>query len=311
MHPTILTPAQRTSIAFSALPEDMRVLLTDLIEEGGARVPPTLPLRVAPLSAFPAAPLVHTHGDSRDAAYVSAMQGQALPPLIATSGMLLDGRHRLAAMRASGAATAEYIDLTGLIPVPVVPCIGAIAEDVTQTPQFRAWFGQSKVLDAEGKPLVVHHGTPALFEAFDFSKAGDKAHWFVADREHAASFGTPQAYYLSIANPLEISQADLDRMWDLENDPEADDSEDWILPRHYVIHFVEQARKDGHDGLLIRSMEDREGEFDMYLAFEPEQIKSATRNRGDFDPADPRVAFKRAAPVVEEDEEEALCTPKF
>lgn len=37
---------------------------------------------------------------------------------------------------------------------------------VTETPAFRAWFGDSKVVDAEGKPLVVYHGTDKTFDAF-------------------------------------------------------------------------------------------------------------------------------------------------
>jgi hypothetical protein len=40
----------------------------------------------------------------------------------------------------------------------------------TDTPEFQAWFGESKVVDAEGKPLVVYHGTTtAGFDAFDLS----------------------------------------------------------------------------------------------------------------------------------------------
>lgn len=37
---------------------------------------------------------------------------------------------------------------------------------------FRDWFGESQVVDGEGKPLVVYHGTGADFEAFDVTKAG-------------------------------------------------------------------------------------------------------------------------------------------
>jgi len=36
----------------------------------------------------------------------------------------------------------------------------------TDTPEFRAWFGDSKVVDENGEPLVVYHGTGADFEAF-------------------------------------------------------------------------------------------------------------------------------------------------
>jgi len=33
------------------------------------------------------------------------------------------------------------------------------ATDQTDTPAFKAWFGDSKVVDKDGKPLVVYHGT--------------------------------------------------------------------------------------------------------------------------------------------------------
>ena len=34
------------------------------------------------------------------------------------------------------------------------------AEMGTESPYFKRWFGDSKVVDANGKPLVVYHGTP-------------------------------------------------------------------------------------------------------------------------------------------------------
>jgi len=37
---------------------------------------------------------------------------------------------------------------------------------VTETPEFKRWFGDSKVVDENGKPLVVYHGTTAEFNEF-------------------------------------------------------------------------------------------------------------------------------------------------
>ena len=45
--------------------------------------------------------------------------------------------------------------------------------DVTETPEFKAWFGDSKVVDADGKPLTVYHGTLADITAFDPSHAAE------------------------------------------------------------------------------------------------------------------------------------------
>ena len=43
-------------------------------------------------------------------------------------------------------------------------------KDQTQIHAFKKWFGDSKVVDADGKPLVVYHGTARAFEKFRKSK---------------------------------------------------------------------------------------------------------------------------------------------
>jgi GNAT superfamily N-acetyltransferase len=40
------------------------------------------------------------------------------------------------------------------------------SSDVTDSPAFRRWFGKSVVVDEDGAPLVVYHGTSADFETF-------------------------------------------------------------------------------------------------------------------------------------------------
>lgn len=37
---------------------------------------------------------------------------------------------------------------------------------VEENPKFKRWFGKSKVVDSDGNPLVVHHGTPNDFTVF-------------------------------------------------------------------------------------------------------------------------------------------------
>lgn len=86
---------------------------------------------------------------------------------------------------------------------------------------FRKWFGNSKIVDENGDPLVVWHGSPdADFEAFDPAKANQfdpdasvVGFWFSdsqRDANTAGSFpwGRPNAknpqvrpFYLSIKNP--------------------------------------------------------------------------------------------------------------
>lgn len=137
----------------------------------------------------------------------------------------------------------------------------------TDTPAFRRWFGDSKVVGADGKPLVVYHGTDGNFDAF----RGDEGHFFgTADiasdyATSAASVGdAPSVYpvFLSIKNPAR------------NIDPET-------LTAARIARLTER----GFDGVIYN-----EGQEDAeYVAFHPEQIKSATGNSGAFDPASPSI----------------------
>ena len=51
--------------------------------------------------------------------------------------------------------------------------------------------------------------------------------------------------------------------------------------------FKAQLQDAGHDGIVIKGR----GFNNEYVAFNPEQIKSAIGNRGTFDPHDPRIAY--------------------
>jgi hypothetical protein len=79
----------------------------------------------------------------------------------------------------------------------------------TDTSEFKAWFGDSKVVDASGNPLVVYHGTPATdLSVFDASRIGTNGRsegagfYFTTDKTTAAGYGQVIEVYLSIKKPL-------------------------------------------------------------------------------------------------------------
>lgn len=152
----------------------------------------------------------------------------------------------------------------------------------SETPEFKAWFGNSKARDAGDRPLVLHHGSSAHFEVFDMSKGLDGAHWFTPNLSHAESFGAwVQSVYVSIVNPLVISQENLNDAWDKEH-PLGHQDDRNLLPRDFVKDFVAMAKERGHDGLIIKDMGDRDIQSDMYLPFTPKQIKSVMDGKGQF-----------------------------
>lgn len=177
---------------------------------------------------------------------------------------------------------------------------------VTHTAAFRRWFGHSKVVDADGKPLVVYHVTRHEFAEFDIKRGDLGAHFGTAEqaREIARYFGVKGQTgartipaYLSLRNPLRL-----------------DDMGAWsgpafalqlqklgLLPADLPVsnwsgaegrEAVRQAiMRGGYDGVVYANT--REGRGDSYIAFRAEQIKSAIGNRGTFDLDDPNVLFDR------------------
>lgn len=157
---------------------------------------------------------------------------------------------------------------------------------------FWCWFDESRVTDVQtGKPLVVYHGTGESFG--EFQHGYDDAMYFTPspevasayalanDRDRADPLPNVMPVYLSIKNPKVMSDEDLDGILG------AGDKRDW----HYMFKVIEHARRQGFDGILIEGSVDYSGEingqrredvYDQWIAFEPEQIKSAIGNPGTF-----------------------------
>jgi len=38
-------------------------------------------------------------------------------------------------------------------------CEAVVSGKATETPEFKRWFGNSKLVDKDGKPLMLYHGT--------------------------------------------------------------------------------------------------------------------------------------------------------
>lgn len=70
------------------------------------------------------------------------------------------------------------------------------AQAPAETPAFQRWFGDSKVVDENGDPLVVYHGTNAEFKDF----AGIV--WVTPDRALAEDYGTVRELYAKVERPF-------------------------------------------------------------------------------------------------------------
>ena len=161
----------------------------------------------------------------------------------------------------------------------------------TDTPAFKKWFGESKMVDAEGKPLVVYHGTTKYFHTFrtSWAEGQGKGVYFSTDKNDTLDFsdgedGNLIEAYLKMEKPyLDTEDPDFetdDRFW------EDVDYRNKMLQEH------------GYDGVISPQGNGLNGS--EILVFDPAQIKSATENNGDFSSDNNDIRFSKSEPSVGE-----------
>jgi hypothetical protein len=166
----------------------------------------------------------------------------------------------------------------------------------TNSPAFRAWFKDSKVVDAQGQPLVVYHGTSGDIAEFRVSNTGEfgpgiyfttsqvEAGGYTGTNTQGASAGpNVMPVYLSLQNPFPVTTPEA--YWEkFAGKTDAD--------------TVDLVKKAGYDGVAYErpvmvwgtSGPQATGERQThYVAFSPIQIKSAIGNVGTFNPLDPHI----------------------
>jgi hypothetical protein len=174
----------------------------------------------------------------------------------------------------------------------------------TTTSAFKRWFGNSKVVDAEGKPLVIYHGTLANITTFKMSPDGALgAGIYLTPRADFANtyadtsnLSRPDAdiyeiggqnvlpLYASIQNPL-VLDGKRDPMVEalVKLGMDTTKAENLVEKAYEENGYVgkqvmTRAKAQGYDGL----MQYRDGELMEVVAFSSNQVKSAIGNTGDY-----------------------------
>ena len=186
----------------------------------------------------------------------------------------------------------------------------------SRTDAFKKWFGDSKVVDGNGKPMTLYHGTDA--EAFNEFDASDFGSWFGEQESTAETYqekggeagGTPRIYevFLKIEKPLYVpdnidmsddhSVRDILKAINDYNGTKFTAKQIGMSPSYEGVvaetvglndRFTQAARDAGFDG--INALEQGASTWSV---FEPNQIKSATGNNGNFDATNPDIRFSRS-----------------
>lgn len=179
----------------------------------------------------------------------------------------------------------DFRSMNGMVRQPKT-----LKENVNQidTPEFKRWFADSKVVDQNGAPLVVYHGTTADFHTFSVTGKHDRGLWgrgfyFSALVDGPNSYALRQGdgariipAYVSIKNPL-ILKTGKDLITRL---PDGTNTRDLTGPNLDGSKIREIADAGGHDGVIQYRPNGLIGDI---VAYSPSQIKSAIGNSGAFD----------------------------
>ena len=140
---------------------------------------------------------------------------------------------------------------------------------------FVAWFSDSKVVNPDGTPRVVYHGTSSRFNKINLKKGSQNLFWFTSDKAKieagevgAAGKGVVMELYARVENPAGWKQYDKLGLYEYQS--------------------------RGIDGAILS---EEDGEFDGFVINEPSQVKSATKNDGTFGPS-PDIRFSLSTEIV-------------
>ena len=166
----------------------------------------------------------------------------------------------------------------------------------TNSKEFKDWFGDSKVIDDDGDPLRVYHGTNKEFQEFSERFIKSEGGFCFTDspavaHNYAQSAGKTKIdekgkMYTEGANVIPVYLS-------IENPYVVDFGGGW--KERSFVREVEFAKREGYDGVVIKNIKDVDyyteffPESDIFITFKPTQIKSAISNMGKFSKDDPNI----------------------
>ena len=164
-----------------------------------------------------------------------------------------------------------------------------------RTKAFKDWFGDwennpseaSKVVDENGEPLVVYHGTKDSFTTVDFSKSDAGQGFYAASgKDTAETYGLNNKYalFFNLKNPYIIEG--FGQPWNklLLNDEDYTEEElkqPYKLKRLSTRDIENFAKNKGYDGVIFKDIIDQGKYSGMIHSKEESHIQELLENSGE------------------------------
>ena len=187
---------------------------------------------------------------------------------------------------------------------------------LVRTPEFKAWFGDwenfpetsSKVVDENGEPLVVYHGSGNDFNIFKIRKKKkykdattifssnpqdeyyETGAFFSNDYETSNYYsqddsGFIRPFFLNIKNPF-LNEAE-NQLWNK------------VLPSIFDKYFQNEEK---YDGIIVNNINNVGRISNEYVVIKPNQIKLADGTNTTFDSNNPDIRYKNGGIITEKAE---------
>lgn len=173
---------------------------------------------------------------------------------------------------------------------------------------FWKWFGDSKVVDEQDKPLVVYHGTASDFDEFSVKgtnfNQSTLGYYFtsgaIPNTSKGIYYGSTASEYAQNAQKsgyAELDGANIIPVYLKIENPIKVEADGWYSANTAVDKQrseIENIKSKGkNDGVISEYSDKNEGGNEKILvAFSPTQIKSATGNIGTFSPETNDIRFR-------------------
>lgn len=188
---------------------------------------------------------------------------------------------------------------------------------VVRTNNFKKWFGDwerdpenaSKIVDENGEPMVVYHGRSTDFNTFERKegirfvmgledKVKSEGFFFSPNKEFAAEYASNASRhrggkanivpcFLDIRKPMDLTAENYDETYEDVTGWEYQvgmDSQSTLWDMMDEEGMADKIKAKGYDGaIFVEEVDDNyEPTQISYCALDPNQIKSADNNNGDF-----------------------------
>jgi DNA polymerase III sliding clamp (beta) subunit (PCNA family) len=189
---------------------------------------------------------------------------------------------------------------------------------------FKSWFGDwendpensSKVVDENGEPFIVWHGTDNKFTEFKNTNNRIVGHYFSSDLENSKTYGENILNaFLNIKNPFIVESKGMrftddipvnvlakypnESPYETKINLAIDDIVYMVKNGKRKNQFIEIPNSEKYDGVIFKNIIDpqltsrREVPQDTIVAFYPNQIKLADGTNTTFDGDNPDIRFEK------------------